>query len=137
MTHTNRGRLTVDLGGKWRLYTNTIPANSRAIGTITRDECDTGALVLIDATGLYVQVNASVPRSLEQRKVVAALAEVRTGQGGAGRGQGIKAADGAANLKRTNITIDPESADALRAFGDGDLSLGIRRAAAHIKKTSQ
>jgi len=137
MTHTNRGRLTVDLGGKWRLYTNTIPANSRAIGTITRDECDTGALVLIEATSLYVQINAGVLRSLEQRKVVAALEEVRTGRGGAGRGQGVKAADGATGLKRTNITIDQESADALRAFGDGDLSLGIRRAAAHIKKPSK
>jgi len=133
MTHTNRGRLTVDLGGKWRLYTNTIPAHSRALGTITRDTGDTGALVLIEATGIYVQINAGCLRSLPQGKVTEALAEVRTGQGGAGRGQGIKAADGAANLKRTNITIDPASADTLRAFGDGDLSLGIRRAAAHIK----
>lgn len=56
--------------------------------------------------------------------------------GGPGRGQGVKAADGATNLKRTNISIDPDSADTLRAFGDGDLSLGIRRAAAHIKNTS-
>lgn len=55
------------------------------------------------------------------------------GRGGPGRGQGLKAADGATGLKRTNITIDPESAETLRAYGDGDLSLGIRRAAAHIK----
>ena len=137
MTHTNRGRITVDLGGKWRLYTNTLPAGSRAIGTITREGYDTGALVLIEATGLYVQINAGCLRRLPQYKVVAALAEVRTGQGGAGRGQGIKAADGASNLKRTNITIDPTSADTLRAFGDGDLSLGIRRVAAHIKNPSK
>ena len=130
MAHNNRGRLTVELGGKWRLYTSTIPTNSRAIGTITRDECDTGALVLIEYPGLYVQINAGSLRSLEQRKVVSALAEVRTGQGGPGRGQGTKAADGATGLKRTNITIDVESAETLRAFGDGDLSLGIRRAAA-------
>ena len=133
MTHNNRGRLTVDLGGKWRLYTNTIPANSRAIGTVTRDGYDTGALVLIEVTGLYVQINASALRNLDQRKVIAAIAEVRTGHGGPGRGQGIKAADGATNLKRTNISIDPASADTLRAFGGGDLSLGIRRAAAKIK----
>jgi hypothetical protein len=137
MTHTNRGCLTVFLGGIWRHYTNAIPVNSRAIGTVTRDECDTGALVLIEATGRYVQINAGVSRSLDQRKVVAALAEVRTGRGGAGRGQGIKAADGATGLKRTNITIDQASADALRAFGDGDMSLGIRRAAAHIKNSSK
>ncbi len=74
MTHTNRGRLTVNLGGKWRLYTNTIPVNSRAIGTVSRDGYDTGALVLIEATGLYVQINASSMHNLDQRKVVAALA---------------------------------------------------------------
>lgn len=53
--------------------------------------------------------------------------------GGPGRGQGIKAADGATGLKRTNISIDPASAEILRGLGDGDLSLGIRRAAANIK----
>jgi hypothetical protein len=78
MTHTNRGRLAVDLGGKWRLYTNTLPANSSALGTVTRDGCDTGALVLIETTGLYVQVNAGAIRTLPQHKVVAALAEART-----------------------------------------------------------
>ena len=135
MTHNNRGRLAVDLGGKWRLYTNTLPANSRALGTVTSEGYDTGALVLIEATGLYVQVNAGSIRSLPKSKVAAALAEVRTGSGGPGRGQGIKAADGATGLKRTNITIDAASAETLRAFGDGDLSLGIRRAANHIKSS--
>ena len=110
MTHNNRGRLAVAIGGNWRLYTNTIPAGSRALGTVAREGYDTGALVLIEATSLYVQVNAGAVRSLPQSKVVAALAEVRTGQGGAGRGQGRKAAD-----------------------GDGDLSLGIRRAAVLVK----
>ena len=57
-----------------------------------------------------------------------------TGRGGAGRGQGIRAVDGAIGLKRTNISIDPASAETLRAFGDGDLSLGIRRAALILKK---
>jgi hypothetical protein len=73
MTHINRGRLTVSVGGNWRLYTNTLPVGSCAIGTVTRDDCDTGALVLIDATGLYVQVNAGAIRNLPQRKIVAAL----------------------------------------------------------------
>lgn len=64
-------------------------------------------------------------------------ANALTGQasthGGPGRGQGIKAADGATGLERRSISIDPASAETLRAFGDGDLSLGIRRAAVHIK----
>ena len=54
--------------------------------------------------------------------------------GGPGRGQGAKAADGATGLKRTNISIDPASAEILRGLGDGDLSLGIRRAANQIAK---
>lgn len=55
-------------------------------------------------------------------------------RGGPGRGQGLKAADGATGLKRVNITINPPRADILRNFGDGDLSLGIRRAADLIEK---
>jgi hypothetical protein len=128
-THSNRGRLTVDLGGNWRLYTSTIPAHSRALGTVTRDGCDTGALVLIEATGLYVQVNAGVIRSLPQHKVAAALAEVRTGRGGPGRGGGRKTTDGVTGLKRRNVSLDDASVAVLRELGDGDLSLGIRRAA--------
>lgn len=50
-------------------------------------------------------------------------------RGGARDGSGVKPADGATDLKRSNITIDPASAEILRAYGDGDLSLGIRRAA--------
>lgn len=127
--------LKIDLSGNWRLYTNTIPSGSRALGTITRDGFDTGALVLIDATGLYVQVNAGAIRNTDQSKVAAALAEARATHGGPGRGQGLKAADGATGLKRTNITIDYDSKAILRSYGDGDLSLGIRRAAAHLKSS--
>lgn len=61
---------------------------------------------------------------------------VVTGRGGPGRGQGVKAADGATGLKRRNISIDDASADALRLLGDGELSLGIRRAAAKLKSTA-
>lgn len=61
------------------------------------------------------------------------LALALTGRGGPGRGGGRKPADGATGLKRRNISIDDDRADVLRAFGDGDLSLGIRRAADRIK----
>ena len=132
--HDNRGRYTVVLGGNWRLYTNSAPAGCTMLGTITRGETETGALALTEA-GIYNIINARVFRSLDQRKVVAALADARATHGGPGRGQGLKAADGATGLKRTNITIDDDSKAALRAFGDGDLSLGIRRAAAHLKSS--
>ena len=47
-------KITVDTAGNWKLYTNTLPANSTA-------------------TGAYVQVNAGAIRNLDGRKVVAAL----------------------------------------------------------------
>lgn len=59
---------------------------------------------------------------------------IKKPHGGAGRGQGLKAADGATGLKRINITINQEHMAILRDFGDGDLSLGIRRAADLIAK---
>lgn len=136
MTHNQRGRLTVTLGGNWRIWSNTIPAGSLALGTVSRDGSfsDSGVLVQIKSTGLYAQINAGVLRTLPQAKVAAAIDAARSGShGGPGRGQGVKAADGATGLKRRNISIDDASADTLRQFGDGDLSLGIRRAAAHIK----
>lgn len=55
------------------------------------------------------------------------------GRGGAGRGQGRKPADGVCAVERKNVTLDAESIDTLRAYGDGDLSLGIRRAAGLVK----
>jgi hypothetical protein len=129
IAHVNRGRITVDLGGNWRLYTNTIPNGSKALGIVDRGH-DNGALVLIESTGLYVQVNAGVVRNLPQSKVVAAVEAARAGtRGGAGRGQGLTAEDGAANLARKQVMLDPESVEILTDIGSGNLSLGIRRAA--------
>lgn len=133
MGHNQPGRLTVDLGGKWRLYTNTTPAGSKCLGTVTTQHGETGALI-ITAAGTYARLNAGALVSLPQNEVQAAVEAARAGaHGGPGRGQGLKAADGATGLKRRNISIDDASADTLRQFGDGDLSLGIRRAATHIK----
>jgi len=81
----------------------------------------------------YIQQSAD--ERLISHEKAHGLTAALSGRGGPGRGQGVKAADGATGLKRTNITIDAESATTLRAFGDGDLSLGIRRAAAHIKSS--
>ena len=133
MTHNQRGRLTVDLGGNWRWYANIIPAGCQCLGTVTTARGETGAL-LFTAIGIYARLNAGAVVSLPQAKVQAAVDEARAGTHGCpGRGHGIKAADGATGLKRRNISIDDVSADTLRQYGGGDLSLGIRRAAALIK----
>lgn len=113
MTHSNRGRLTVDVNGNWRLYTNTLPANATPIGTVTRDEGDTGALVRIETTGVYVQINAGSIRSLDGRKVAAAL-------GTAGRP--VEMTGG----KRTNIYLDDDSRSIAEKLGNGNFSEGIR-----------
>ena len=115
MTHTNRGRLAVDTNGNWRLYTNTIPANSTPLGTVTRDEFDTGALVRIEATGVYVQVNAGAVRSLDGRKVAAAL-------GTAGRPAEMTGG------KKVNTYLDAESIAIAMRLGNGNVSEGIRKA---------
>ncbi|TJY57401.1 hypothetical protein E4T66_18515 [Sinimarinibacterium sp. CAU 1509] len=69
-------RITVTLGG-WQLYL--LPGDLRRsditwLGTIRRGGGDAGALGRVSATGLLVQVNAGVTRSVDQRKAEAALA---------------------------------------------------------------
>lgn len=108
-------KITVDTSGNWKLYTNTLPTNSTPLGTVTRDGFDTGALVKIEATGLYVQVNAGAIRSLDGRKVAAAL-------GTAGRPTEM---DGG---KRVQVYLDAESLAIADRLGDGNVSAGLRKA---------
>lgn len=77
MNHQNRGRLTVDQNGNWRHYSPVLPRGSTPLGTVSDKDFGTGALVRIDATGLYAQVNAGIVRSLIQRKVEAALRDAQ------------------------------------------------------------
>ena len=132
MTHNNRGRLAVDLGGAWRIWWGNapLPAGAQALGTIARDS-DTGALILL-AAGNYSQGNAGALRALDQRKATAAIEAASPGRGGARVGAGRATADGAQGVIRKNVTLDQASIDKLRTLGDGDLSLGIRRAAANL-----
>jgi len=77
MTRTdNRSRLHVARGGNWRLYAGPgWPLRDwQMIGTVTRGSGDVGALALSPA-GVYCQVNAGAVRSLDQRKIIAALTD--------------------------------------------------------------
>lgn len=67
-----RDRVTVALGAAWRPYTHAL-ADWHMLGTVTRGAGDTGALARSQA-GIYCQVNHGVARSLNQRKVLAAIA---------------------------------------------------------------
>jgi hypothetical protein len=55
--------------------------------------------------------------------------------GGAARNAGRKSADGA-QVKRHLVTIDAQTVERLKApdLGDGQLSIGIRRAAARLPR---
>ena len=114
MTHENRGRLTVNIDGNWRLYTNTIPSDADALGTVTQVEGDAGALVKLPS-GLYVQINAGTMRNLDGRKVAAAL-------GTAGRPYEMSGG------KKVNTYLDAESIAIAQRLGDGNVSEGIRKA---------
>lgn len=120
MTHSNRGRLTVDANGNWRIYTNTLPENATPVGTVSRGDGDTGALVRIESTGAYVQVNAGAVRSLDGRKVAAAL-------GTSGRPTEMTGG------KRRNVYLDDTSAAIAERIGNGNISEGIRIALAAIR----
>lgn len=71
MGHANRGRITVDLDGNWRLYQSYPLAGWEMLGTVTRSG-ETGALAC-SPVGIYAQINNGAVRSLDQRKVRAAL----------------------------------------------------------------
>lgn len=48
---------------------------------------------------------------------------------------GRKTPDGAEDLARHLVMLDPKTVTRLRALGDGNLSAGIRKAASRIKLT--
>jgi hypothetical protein len=100
--------LKVDPNADWRLYTNTIPAHAVPLGTVTRDGRETGALVRL-ASGIHVQINAGVIRSLDQQ----ALGSKRR-----------KSVDG----KRIDVYLDAESRLKAAIVGNGNVSAGIRKA---------
>lgn len=68
--HLNRGRLSAIIGGPWRLYTHPI-RNWQMLGTV-QIGMEIGALGL-SLCGIYAMLNAGAVRSLNQRKVKAAL----------------------------------------------------------------
>ena len=115
MNHDNRSRITVDTAGNWRLYANSLPAGAEAIGTVTRGEGDTGALIRYAASGLYAQLNAGAIRALDGRKVSAALGKT---------GRPAEMTGG----KRVQLYLDADSLAIAAQIGGGNVSEGVRKA---------
>jgi len=70
----DRIKMRISKNGKWQIYWGYInlPQGAKAIGTITRDNNQTGALIQL-ASGIYVQGNAGAIRTLDQTEVKIAI----------------------------------------------------------------
>jgi len=115
MSHDNRSRITIEQPGKPMLYQATDLPGWEMVGTVTRGEGDTGALVRNMTTGNYAQANAGLIRTLDQRKVRAAIDPA------------AKKLDGG---KRVNVYLDEASLTRAAELGGGNVSEGIRKALA-------
>lgn len=87
------------------------------VGIIDHENGDKGALAYCKESGRYVQLNAGVVKSLDQRKVKALV--------------GIKSNAGAppkiSNGKRRNLYIANAAFEELKEIGNGNASLGLRK----------
>lgn len=73
----SRDYITVDTQGAWRCCSPVITQGMTPLGTVRRGLGNTGALLQITATGLYVQANAGSVRSLDQQAVQKAMGAVK------------------------------------------------------------
>lgn len=120
MSHENRGRIIIEQPGKpWLYQANELPG-WECVGTVTRGDGETGALVRNLTTGRYAQASAGSIRALDQRKVRACLdPAARKLEGG----------------KRINVYLDDASLARAAELGNGNVSEGIRRALANRNET--
>lgn len=75
-------KITINTRGPWKLYwTSPLINGATALGTVTRDGYDTGALIRT-AVDVYVQGNAGAYRSLPQSDIIVALHMAAVGAAG-------------------------------------------------------
>lgn len=124
MSHDNRARIHIDQPGKPRLYQPHDLPGHETLGVVTQGDF-TGALVQNLSTGIYCMANAGAIRSLDQRRIKAALGISNNA------GAPVKLQDG----KRVNVYLDAESLALAAEIGDGNVSEGIRRALRMAKES--
>lgn len=124
--------ILIDLKSSWKTYTKSYPNGFKGIGCISISidgVIRKGALMESAAGGSYYIVNGGTPSLLPCADIKDALTIARKGKsGGSGLGQGMRAKDNPGSLLRKQVKLDYETINHLQELGDGNLSLGIRRA---------
>lgn len=118
MPSNNRKRVTVERGAATLMYPVVSVPGFDDIGMVTVGS-DEGRLLRNQRTGAYVMHIRGAIRSLDERKVLAALGS-----------NASKMDDG----KRRNVYMSDRDAETLKTLGDGNLSEGIRLAAKQHQK---
>ena len=114
MSNNNRSRITVDIPGSPALYQSNNLPGWEIIGVVHRGENDIGALAKNLNTGIYCQANNGAIRSIDQRKIKAAL------------GIGNNAGRPDIGVKPHTVTLTDDEWVALKKAGGGNASDGIR-----------
>lgn len=116
--------LYIDLAGNPRAYTKRPPVGATPLGTIAvGDAC--GALYRLNS-GIYARVvGRDYIEKLDEVEVEAAIVEARTRSTVAG----IVPVRQSPPMRLRSVSLDDATADTLRAYGGGNLSGGIRKAA--------
>ena len=78
ITQENEMSYQVRIGGNWRIFTNCIPDDAEAIGTVYRKTGDVGGALVRFNNGNYVQMINGVIRNLDQTKVILAALGLKT-----------------------------------------------------------
>ena len=124
----NRGKIQVDPGGDWRGILKTLPQGYKAVGVVWQGNEAPGVLAL-DTSSQYVQLNAEGARTLDQRKVRAALG-LSNPVGKPRIGYEIR--------QVYAVRLEPSLAKYLEEVGEGNLAAGITNVGnAHRKRAER
>lgn len=110
MSHENRNRVIVEAGAENPLYADPRLSGWEYAGLVSAGP-DKGPLLRNKHTGIYAMSIGGAMRSLDQRKVRAAIAPA------------AKKLEGG---KRVNVYLDDDSLDRAARLGKGNVSEGIR-----------
>lgn len=114
----NRDRIAVDKYGNWKQYLKKIPPGHQAMGVVQVGSEEPGALVRVVDTDVFVQLSDAGMRTLDQRKVRAAL----------GVSQPVGAVvKGYERRELFSVRLEPGLAEYARQLGGDNLSEGINQ----------